>query len=77
MASYLDSEVLNECPIKVAQFLDYFCKNCCFETLSFSKSVLPLLLTLTYQFPFIFVHPFILVHAHKSLIHPGLNHSRL
>ena len=69
MASYLDSEVLNECPIKVTQFLDYFCTNCCFKTLFFSKSVLPLVLTLTYQFPFVLVHPFILVHTHKSLIH--------
>ena len=51
-ASYQGSEILNEFPIKIAQFLDYFCTNFYFETLSFSTSVLPLLLTLTYKFPF-------------------------
>ena len=36
-ANYAGLEVLNEFPNKIAQFLDYFCTNCCFETLSFSK----------------------------------------
>ena len=36
-ASYQGSEILNELSIKIAQFLDYFCKNSCFETLPFSK----------------------------------------
>ena len=37
-ASYQGSKILNKFPIKkLAQYLNYFCKNCCFETLSFSK----------------------------------------
>ena len=36
-ASNQGSKILNEFSIKTAQCLDYFCTNCCFETLSFSK----------------------------------------
>ena len=72
-ASYQGSEILNELSIKIAQFLDYFCKNCCFETLPISKKRVTTV-TLTYQSPCL-VHPFLMVHTHKNSIHPGLNHS--
>ena len=36
-ASYQGSEILNKFLIKIAQCFDYFCINCCFETLTFSK----------------------------------------
>ena len=36
-ASYQGSEILNEFPIKITHFLDYFCTNYSFEKLSLSK----------------------------------------
>ena len=57
-ASYEGSEIFNKFPTKIAQFLDYFCTNCRLKTLFFlAKSVVPLLLILTHQFPFFFVSP--------------------
>ena len=57
-ANYEGSEILNEVQIKIAQFLNFFCTDYCFETLSLVKSVLPLLLTLTHQLSLFFVYPF-------------------
>ena len=53
-ASYQGSEILNKFPIKIAQFLEYFVQIAVSRNYLLAESVLPLLLTLTYQFPFFF-----------------------
>ena len=77
-ASYEGSEILNQFPIKLTQFL--YKNNIIVQIAALShyllvKSVLPLLLTLTYQFQFFCIHPVTLFNPHKIFIHPGLNHS--
>ena len=56
-ASYRGSEVLNEFSIKIDQFLDYFCQIAASRHYLLAKSVVPLLLTLTYQFPIFWFTP--------------------
>ena len=51
-ARYQCSEMLNEFPIKIAQFLTIFVQIAASRYYLSAKSVLPLLLILTYQFPF-------------------------
>ena len=75
--SYQSLDILNKFPIKIAQCLDYFCSNCCLETLSLSKKRVTTVITFTYQYSFLWVHPFILVYPHRNLIHHRLNHSPL
>ena len=71
-ANYQRSMILNEFPIKIAQFSDYFLQIAASRHYLSAKSVKPLLLTLTYQFPFFVVHSVILlVHPHKKLINLG------
>ena len=72
-ASYQDLEILNEFPIKIAQFLDYFYTNCYFKTLSFSNKRVVTYTHINLPVSIFLVHPIILVHPHKNLIHPGLN----
>ena len=68
--SYQGTEIWNEFPIKIAQFLNYFCVNCCFETLSFSKQRVTSVTHINLPVSIFLVHPFILVHPQQEFNAP-------
>ena len=73
-ASYEGSEVLNQFPIKLTQFL--YKNNIIVQIAALShyllaKSVLPLLLTLTYQFQFFVFIPLLYLTLTKFLFTLG------
>ena len=60
-------EILNKFPIQIAQFYNIFVQIAASRQYLSAKSVLPLLLALSYQLPFFFIHSFILTKMEFTL----------
>ena len=75
---YQGSEILNKFLIKIAQFLEYFCTNCCFEfeTLSLSEKRATTVTHINLLVSIFFSSSLYTGSLSQNLIHSGLNHLR-